>query len=156
MGERKIVRSEKLYTREDVEKDPTSMYIFTDNTDRDSGKTEIPEDSWYSKEYGPGKHYPKVTSAVIRGLENAYPITTQRWYNKTNRGVNGRWWDSDFEEFKKVIDHDLSLILRDQDKYTQIVFPPGGIFNSRISCISQERVPKLYEYLMTKLKTLLL
>ena len=151
----KIVRADSFYNRNAVEKDVKSMYIFTDNTDRDSGKNEIPDDSWYAARYGTGKHYPKVTSALIRGLNNAYPITTQRWYNKEHRGIFGRWTDDDFEEFKKVIDADFELIYQNMDKYDRIVFPFGGIFNSKIADISKSRVPKLFQYLLEKCKTLL-
>ena len=146
----KIVRAESFYNRNEVENDTKSMYIFTDNTDRNSGKGEIPEDSWYSLKYGEGKHFPKVTSALIRGLDNAYPITTQHWYNNQHKGTFGRWNDNDLEEFKKVIDGDFDEITKNMGKYDKIVFPMGGIFNSKIADISKSRVPKLYEYLMKK------
>ena len=151
----KVVRADSFYRREDVEKDVNSMYIFTDNTDRNSGRGEIPNDSWYAVKYGFGKHFPKVTSAHIRGLSNAYPITTQRWYNNQHKGLNGRWHDSDFEEFKKVIDADFETIYQNIDKYEKIVFPFGGIFNSKIANISKLRTPKLFQYLLDKCKTLL-
>jgi hypothetical protein len=150
----KIERAIKPYTRKEVEQDTTSMYIFTDNTDRDSGKTPIPNDSWYSKKYGEGKHYPTMTTALIRGLNNAYPITTQRWYNKEHKGINGRWNDEDFEEFKKVIDNDFEEIHNNKNNYEKIIFPINGIFNSKISQINKIRTPKLYAYLMTKCKEL--
>lgn len=146
----KIVRADKFYNREEVAKDTKSLYIFTDNTDRDSGKGEIPEESWYSKKYGSGKHYPKVTSAHIRGLDNAYPITTQRWYNKEHKGLFGRWNDEDLEEFRKVINDDFDEIKSNMGNYDRIVFPVGGIFNSKIADISKNRVPALYEFLFNK------
>ena len=151
----KIVRAEQFYNREEVAKDYKSMYIFTDNTDRDSGKGVIPYSNWYCRWYGVGKHFPKVTSACIRGLDNAYPITTQRWYNSQHKGIYGRWNDEDLEEFKKVIDADFQHIKTDMNKYERILFPFGGIFNSKIADISESRVPKLYEYLMKKCKELL-
>lgn len=151
----KVVRADKFYNRNEVENDVKTMYIFTDNTDRDSGKGDIPDDSWYAKKYGSGKHFPKVTSALIRGLHNAYPITTQRWYNNAHKGIYGRWNDDDLEEFKKVIDNDFEVIHANKDKYEKIVFPFGGIFNSKIANISKSRTPKLYEYLMNKCKELL-
>ena len=146
----KIVRAEKFYNRDEVVNDTKSMYIFTDNTDRDSGKGEIPEESWYSMKYGSGKHYPRVTSAIIRGLDNAYPITTQRWYNSEHKGIYGRWEDRDLDTFKKVIDDDFDEIEKNMGRYERIVFPVGGIFNSKIADISKNRVPELYEYLMNK------
>lgn len=91
-----------------------------------------------------------MTTALIRGLDNAYPITTQRYYNKNCKGVNGRWNDSDFEDFKKVIDDDFDTILRNIHRYGSIIFPIGGIFNTKISNISKERTPLLFNYLMGK------
>lgn len=150
-----ITRTDKQYTRKMVSEDKDSMYIFTDNTDRDSGKSLIPNSSWYSKKYGHGKHYPSMTTAIIRGLDNAYPITTQHWYNTQYKGINGRWTDDDIDEFKIVIDDDFEEIYKNVERFNRIVFPIGGIFNSKISAISKERTPKLYEYLMMKCKTLL-
>ena len=151
----KVIRAEKFYNRQDVEQDKESMYIFTDNTDRDSGKSLIPNDSWYSTKYGEGKHYPKVTTALIRGLENAYPITTQHWYNPEHKGLTGRWNDEDIEEFKKVIDDDFDEIYKHAKEFKQIIFPFQGIFNSKISNISDSRTPILKKYLMEKCMTLL-
>lgn len=151
-----IIRTNEPYTRESVSNDSQNMYIFTDDTDRNSGKGIIDDNSWYSKKYGKGKHYPTMTTALIRGLDNAYPITTQHWYNKEKKGVNGRWTDEDFEEFKQVIDDDFKEIVENAHKYKAIVFPMGGIFDTRISAITKERVPKLYDYLWAKCRTLLL
>lgn len=151
----KVIRAEKFYNRQDVEQDKESMYIFTDNTDRDSGKSLIPNYSWYSTKYGEGKHYPKVTTALIRGLENAYPITTQHWYNPEHKGLTGRWNDEDIEEFKKVIDDDFDEIYKHAKEFKQIIFPFQGIFNSKISNISDSRTPILKKYLMKKCMTLL-
>lgn len=151
----KVIRSTELYTREKVSQDKDSMYIFTDNTDRDSGKSLIPLTSWYVKKYGLNKHYPTMTTALIRGLDNAYPITTQHWYNKMYKGPTGRWTDEDFEEFKKVIDDDFEEIYQNAKRFKQIVFPIGGIFNSTISQLNSVRTPKLYKYLLEKCKTLL-
>ena len=53
---KEIVRADKFYNRREVADDITSMYIFTDNTDRDSGKSDISDESWYSSKYGKGKH----------------------------------------------------------------------------------------------------
>ena len=150
-----VERSTEPYTRKLVRENKNLMYIFTDNTDRDSGKSVIPNSSWYSQKYGEGKHYPSMTTALIRGLDNAYPITTQHWYNTQHRGITGRWNDDDFEEFKKVIDDDFENIYQNCKKYEKIIFPIGGIFNSKISAINKVRTPKLYEYLKSKCMPLL-
>lgn len=150
-----VIRANKPYTRQLVAEDNTSMYIFTDNTDRNSGKSLIPNNSWYSQKYGNNKHYPTITTALIRGLDNAYPITTQRYYNAQYKGITGRWNDSDIEEFKKVIDDDFEKIYNDCKNFKRIIFPMGGIFNSKISAINKTRTPKLYEYLKSKCMKLL-
>lgn len=90
------------WTRAEAENDPESLYIFTDNTDRNSGGGLIDPTSRYARKYGQGKHFPTRTQAVLRGLDNAMPLSTQRWYHNGAKGVSGRWNDSDFEEFKKV------------------------------------------------------
>jgi hypothetical protein len=92
---------------------------------------------------------------LIRGLENAYPITTQHWYNPEHKGLTGRWNDEDIEEFKKVIDDDFDEIYKHAKEFKQIIFPFQGIFNSKISNISDSRTPILKKYLMEKCMTLL-
>jgi hypothetical protein len=64
--------------------------------------------------------------------------------------LTGRWNDEDIDEFKKVIDDDFEWIKNNAHKYERIVFPFGGIFNSKIANISGNRTPKLYSYLMNK------
>ena len=146
------------WTRQAVTNDPSTLYIFTDNTDRNSGSGVIPADSWYSKKYGEGHHFPTMTAAVIRGLDNARPISTQRWYHYGAKGITGRWNDGDFDEFKKVIDDEFEEILKEWNtgKYNTIMFPQGdGLFNTRISNISIGRTPKLYQYLYSKYQNLI-
>lgn len=146
------------WTRQSVANDPSTLYIFTDNTDRNSGSGVIPADSWYSKKYGEGHHFPTMTAAVIRGLDNARPISTQRWYHDGAKGPTGRWNDADFDEFKKVIDDEFEEILKEWNtgKYNTIMFPQGdGLFNTRISNISIGRTPELYQYLYSKYQNLI-
>lgn len=156
-GESKVKTFSGNWTREQVEKDKDVLYIFTDNTDRNSGSNPIPDDSWYSQRYGKGHHFPRVTAAVIRGLDNARPVSTQRWYHDGAKRETGRWQNSDFEEFKRVIDAEFADIIDawNTGKYTSIVFPGGdGLFNGSISAITQDRVPDLYNYLQLKFKQL--
>lgn len=155
-GER-IVKYSGDWKRSDVAADAQSLYIFTDNTDRDSGKNAIPEDSWYSKRYGVGHHFPTMTAAVIRGLNNARPVSTQRWYHEGAKGTTGRWNNEDFEAFKEVIDAEFADIKAawDTGKFTRIVLPSGdGLFNGKISAITKERTPDLYDYLQAKVTEL--
>jgi len=115
------------------------LFIFTDNTDRDSGSGLIQPNTWYAKKYGEGLHFPTRTAAVIRGLDNSRPVSTQRWYNREKKGVTGRWNDSDINEFKQVIDSEFDDIHQEWNtgKYNSIVFPSeDGLFNGKISDIS--------------------
>lgn len=150
-----IESHEGNWTRGEAARDPESLYIFTDNTDRDSGKGLIDPMSKYSQKYGRGKHFPTMTQAVLRGLDNAMPISTQRWYHEGAKGVSGRWTDADFEEFKKVIDSEIDDIVKEwkSGRYKRIVIGSAdGFFNTNISNISMERTPRLYQYLKAKLE----
>ncbi len=155
----KLERFKGEWKREDVKSQPNKLFIFTDNTNRTSGSGVIPDDSRYSKKYGKGLKFPTRTAAVVRGLDNAYPVSTQRWYDPKNKKVreSGRWNDEDIEIFKEVIDSEFNDIKEawDTGKYESIVFPSGdGLFNGRISAISKDRAPALYDYLQEKVKEL--
>lgn len=144
--------SDKLYTRQSVKIDANSMYIFTDNNQRTSRPTAMEEnvnrDGWYYKKYKTRTnkpiHYGTVnnpTSAIIRGLDNAYPISTMSAY-----GTN--WIDSNYELFKETIDDEIDQIKNDIYKFNKIVIGnykigQGGKF---------ARLPKTHqEYLDKKL-----
>lgn len=145
------------WSRAEVEQHPNYLYIFTDNTDRDSGSRLIDPNSKYARKYGQNKHYPKVTQAVIRGLDNAMPLSTQRWYHGDKKGKTGIWTDADIEEFKKVIDQEIDDIIKEWDtgKYEKLIVGDGdAFFNSNISNISITRAPKLYQYLKQKIQEL--
>jgi hypothetical protein len=100
---------------------------------------------------------------MLRGLDNARPISTQHWYDKASGKTRdaGRWNDSDFAEFKKVIDEEVQDIKEawDSGQYDNVVIAtPAGILrtaqNAGISGMSRDRVPKLFDYLMFKMKEL--
>ena len=162
-----INEHEGRWTREEVENDSRTLYIFTDNTDRTSGGEEI-NDGWYAEKYGKGGFgtVNNPTSAVIRGLPNAAPISTMKWFYKEH-GVSveqARWTDSDLEEFKKVIDDEIEQIkqLWDSGNFDSIELPHNGIFGKSIksdkdrsiSRLTATRTPKLYQYLNKKLQEL--
>ena len=141
------------YLRSNVEKDKRNIYIFTDNCNRTSGRYKIPDDSTYSKRFGKtGLCYPTMTSALIRGLENAFPVTTQKSYVKGAKRFEGNWTDDDFEEFKKVIDDDFEAIkeacLKRKPDY--VFFPNNGVLNGSISRLTIERTPLLFNYIVDK------
>lgn len=141
------------YWRSDVKQDKNNIYIFTDNQDRTSGSGKIPDDSEYSKRFGKTDlKYPSATSAVIRGLPNSFPITTQKHYIKGAKRFEGNWNDEDFEEFTKVIDADFEAI-KDACKRLKpknVFFPSTGILNGKISRLTIERTPKLFSYIVKK------
>ena len=146
----KVVKHKGNWSRAEAIQNPNILYVFTDNTYRDSGSGKISDDSWYSKNYGKGHHFPTMTAAVVRGLDNARPISTQRWYHQGAKGPTGRWTDADINEFKKTIKEELQEIINEfnTNKYDTIMFPDGdGLFNTRISNITKERTPKLYQAL---------
>ena len=162
------------WTRAEVAANKDKLFIFTDNTDRTSsrnGRNPNITSGWYFDKYGNGHPLSygsgiNPTQAGIRGLDNAYPISTQRWYVENpithempsmRNPEPGNWTDADIEEFKKVIDDEIEDIKKawDTGKYKSIVIGQGdAFFNSRISNISLSRTPKIYKYLNEKLKEL--
>jgi hypothetical protein len=116
--------SSVLYTRQSVEKDADVMYVFTDNNQRTSRPTATSENvdksGWYYRKYKSKTNKPihygslsNPTSAVIRGLNNAYPISTMSAY-----GTN--WVNSNFDLFKQVIDDEIDQIKKDIPKFKKI------------------------------------
>lgn len=144
------------YDREYAKRHPDWLFIFADNTDRDSGTHLINPDRPYIKKYGIGKHFPNVTSACIRGVVNAMPISTQRYYHPGAKGVAGRWKDKDIKEFTDTIEDEIKdikkYILESNPK--EVILPANGLFNSRISAITIDRVPKIFRVLKSQLDDL--
>lgn len=149
------------WTRKEASGRPDVLFLFTDNTDRDSGKGIIDRNSPYYKQYGDGEHdlhYPTVTAAVLRGLPNAMPVSTQRWYHEGAKGEAGRWNDADVSEFALTLQSEFDNIL------TEIAFNPDiktvmlpgsdGFFNGKISAITKERTPELYKVMESMQKYL--
>lgn len=153
-AERKIEYHPGNWTRQEINDNPDVLYVFGDNTNRTSGSNLISNDSKYARTYGLGKMFPNATAAVIRGMDNAMPVSTQHWYDPaTGRTKDaGRWNDSDIEEFKKVIDAEFQAIKDEWDtgKYRKIYLPSTGLSNGKISQITEARTPKLFKYLYDK------
>ena len=153
-AERKIEYHPGNWTRQEVNDNPDVLYVFGDNTNRTSGSNLISNDSKYARTYGLGKMFPNTTAAVIRGMDNAMPVSTQHWYDpSTGRTRNaGRWNDSDIEDFKKVIDAEFQAIKDEWDtgKYRKIYLPSTGLSNGKISQITEARTPVLFKYLYDK------
>jgi len=119
-----IIYLENTYSRRSVMRDPDFMYIFTDNNERTSAPTAMEENvdktSWYYKKYKPLTdkpiHYGSLsnpTSAIIRGLNNAYPISTMSAY-----GTN--WMPDEFDLFVCVINDEIEQIKKDAIKFRGI------------------------------------
>lgn len=153
-AERKIEYHPGNWTRQEVNDNPDVLYVFGDNTNRTSGSNLISNDSKYARTYGLGKMFPNTTAAIIRGMDNAMPVSTQHWYDPaTGRTKDaGRWNDSDIEEFKKVIDAEFQAIKDEWDtgKYRKIYLPSTGLSNGKISQITEARTPELFKYLYDK------
>lgn len=142
------------WTRQEVNDNPDVLYVFGDNTNRTSGRNLISNDSKYARTYGLGKMFPNTTAAVIRGMDNAMPVSTQHWYDPATGRTRdaGRWNDSDIDDFKKVIDAEFQAIKDEWDtgKYRKIYLPSTGLSNGKISQITEARTPVLFKYLYDK------
>lgn len=153
-NERKIDYHPGNWTRQEVNDNPDVLYVFGDNTNRTSGSNPISNDSKYARTYGLGKMFPNATAAIIRGVDNAMPVSTQHWYDPTTGRTRdaGRWNDSDIEDFKKVIDAEFQAIKDEWDtgKYRKIYLPSTGLSNGKISQITEARTPVLFKYLYDK------
>lgn len=153
-AERKIEYHPGNWTRQEVNDNPDVLFVFGDNTNRTSGNNPISKDSKYARTYGLGKMFPNATAAIIRGMDNAMPVSTQHWYDPATGRTRdaGRWNDSDIEEFKKVIDAEFQAIKDEWDtgKYRKIYLPSTGLSNGRISQITEARTPELFKYLYDK------
>lgn len=153
-NERKIDYHPGNWTRQEVNDNPDVLYVFGDNTNRTSGSNPISNDSKYARTYGLGKMFPNVTAAIIRGMDNAMPVSTQHWYDPSTGRTrdSGRWNDSDIDDFKKIIDAEFQAIKDEWDtgKYRKIYLPSTGLSNGKISQITEARTPVLFKYLYDK------
>lgn len=153
-AERKIEYHPGNWTRQEVNDNPDVLYVFGDNTNRTSGSNPISNDSKYARTYGLGKMFPNATAAIIRGMDNAMPVSTQHLYDPSTGRTRdtGRWNDSDIDDFKKVIDAEFQAIKDEWDtgKYRKIYLPSTGLSNGKISQITEARTPVLFKYLYDK------
>lgn len=163
----KVQKSPYNYSRTVAKNNPKNLYIFTDNTDRTSydraatGKKASETKGWYYQKYGRDEHGSDTnpTTAVLRGLNNAAPISTMKWFYKAHPGEtidSSRWKDSDIEEFKNVINDEIEQIkeLWRSGEFERIILPRGdGFFNSSIAKISPDS--EIGKYLKYKLDELM-
>ena len=134
------------------------MYIFTDNTNRRSGNNPVDPNSWYFIKYSnivesdEPLTYPETTTAQIRGLQNAFPISTQHYYEDNRKYDAGNWKDEDLQYFKTIVEDELLDIQTAwfTGQYKNIILPSNdGLVNGNISKITEERTPKLYKYMQS-------
>lgn len=135
------------FSRESVKNDSNYIYLFTDNAKRTSGKNSLNNNSWYALKYRGANplNYPTMTQAVIRGLDNAFPITTMVDDNRT------QWKDSQFEEYKKIIDDEIKTIKQAQSKFKGIKFAAQNPFGQGKISNMKQSAPKIWNYLNEKL-----
>jgi hypothetical protein len=144
----KVIPLTTNFSRESVKNDKDYIYLFTDNARRTSGKNNVDINSWYAKKYQTSKHiiaYPGMTQAVVRGLDNAFPITTMVDDNRT------QWKDSQFDEYKKIIDDEIETIKQAQSKFKGIKFAAQNPFGQGKISNMKQSAPKIWNYLNTKL-----
>lgn len=158
----KVHRSTENYTRTRVSQDSNSLYLFTDNLDRTSMGSPY-GDSWYREKYGEGGYgsMSNHTTAVVRGLPNAAPLTTMKAFYKLHSDMpsyaDARLTDNDYDTWVQAFDDEIETIKRmwDSGNYDKVVVPNSDfLFNSTISNISKTRTPKIYEHMEAKLKEL--
>jgi hypothetical protein len=135
------------FTRESVEKDNEYIYLFTDNANRTSGNNLVDPNSWYADAYGKNSKFPTKTQAVIRGLNNAFPITTMVDEQRT------QWTDDKFNAFTKEIDHEIRQIQESilDEGFKGIKFSAEMSFGKGAISNMKNTAPKCWNYLNTKL-----
>ena len=156
-----IVLSKVPYDRHIAEANPRTLYIFTDNLDRTSGGSEY-GNSWYKEKYGKGGFgsYINPTTAILRGLPNAAPISTMKYYKYAHPGMNlneARFNDSDFQEVQEFLQDEIKDIidLWNSGNFDRVVIPNYDFLtDSSISEITEERTPDLYRLMKDTLQYL--
>lgn len=134
----------KPFSRESVTDDSDYIYLFTDNAKRTSGSNTITANSWYVKKYG-RQNFPGSTQAVIRGLDNAFPITTMVDNKRT------QWNDKYFDKYKKIIDDEIATIKSQLPKFKGIKYSSAMQFGAGKISNMKNTAPKVWAYLNKKL-----
>lgn len=158
-GTAKVIPSVRPITRTAAMMNQTTLYIFADNSKREGGTQPISDNAEYSKKYGTGLKYSAKGALRLRGLDNALPISTKKTKMDSSEGVDGRWTDADFEQFKVVVDNELAAIKEalNSGRFRKVSvegFEGKSFIDNPTSGITAERTPKIYEYLKSKLDEL--
>lgn len=144
-----IIPIDYWYNRKDVYDDWEYMYIFTDNLNRTSGNIPIIRYTHYTKKYGENRalYHGNSTQAVIRGLDNAYPISTMLTEKRD------QFSDKNYNLFCINLDDEIKHIIKD---YKELRFK-GIKYNNEMpfgdANISKMKTsaPKCWSYLNEKL-----
>lgn len=130
------------WTRSVAAKDKKTIYLFPDNPERKSGMNRVASATKYAKKYGGLRFlsYPDSGPDSIRGLENAFPISTV--------GMNGMT----VAQFRKAINDEINDIIEalESGEYKRVVLPSEGIFGD----ITESDNPKLYKELVKQIENL--
>jgi hypothetical protein len=107
MNKIEVIKGIPRFSRQEVQTNKDWIYLFSDNADRTSvtkGTAGYPAKmTWYEEKYG--KYvFPRKSHQRIRGIHNAYPITTLKDKH------HGQWTDRDFDRYKELLDDDIRQI----------------------------------------------
>lgn len=155
-----LIKYHKKYNRREIDimlsSTNDTIILHTDNIDRSSGKKvliKLDENNLYRKRFDkPEIHIPQSGSQVIRGLNKSFPVTLYKRSPSVPHTLHDRiWTNSDFEEFKKYIDDDFNVIKKYciDNNIKKIIFPIYGLLTEN-HCITIERTPTLYFYIIGK------
>lgn len=138
-----IISARRDWTRSEVEKDKKTLFVFFDSPSRTSGTNKVPRGSRYTMKYrGGAKNYPNSGSAVIRGLVNAFPLSTHKEYSPFEP-ESSLWTDADLKLFKQTLAAEVDDIIDMFEEYKRVVLPLEDFFED--ADINQERTPKLWK-----------
>lgn len=129
ISKEKLVRkTAEIITREELKKNPTVMYLFGDNDQRQGLGGQAKE---------------------MRGEDNAFGISTKK---RPSNSPDAFKSDEELDENKKIITEDVDKILEvwRSGEYTSVVIPPIGVGLAKL----QEKAPQTWAYLQMELRRL--
>lgn len=114
-----------FWFREGATRSPNSMYLYGENCDYTSGTSPIDttNSSDRIKALFTGKNYPMTTQAVVRGLDNAFPIITKKGH-KTDEFFDDT--DDDVNKYVELIERDVKEIKEYSKDFDTLLIPEGG------------------------------
>lgn len=121
-----VTKTAEIIKREELQKNPTIMYLFGDNDKRTGLGGQAKE---------------------MRGEPNAFGISTKK---RPSNDPDAFKTDEELEENKKIITADVEKILTEwrTGKYTGVVIPPIGVGLAKL----KEKAPETFAFLQQELK----